>query len=122
MSCSCLRPLTLLDLVAANDAQLAAHSVIMLRIFYRRQGGFADRSVWITLVRGVLAAAGMAFLAAAAWFGVERLGLPPSLAQRTLSVAVPGAVGLVAYFWLAERLQISELGQAVSLIRQRFKL
>ena len=94
----------------------------MLCIFYRRQGGFADRSVWVTFVRGALAAAGMAFLAAAAWFGVQRLGLAPGLYQRVVSVGVPGAVGLVAYFWLAERLQISELGQAVSLIRQRFKL
>jgi putative peptidoglycan lipid II flippase len=117
-----LRPLTLVDLVAANDAQLAAHALVMLRVFYRRQGGFADRSVWVTFVRGVLAAAGMALLAAAAWLGVDRLGLAPGLAQRALSVVVPGAVGLVAYFWLAERLQISELSQAIALVRQRFKL
>jgi putative peptidoglycan lipid II flippase len=115
------RPLTLLDLVAANDAQLAAHALVMLRVYHRRQGGFADRSVWVTFVRGALAATGMTLLAAAAWYGVQRLGLAPGLAQRALSVAVPGLVGLVAYFWLAERLQISELGQAIALVRQRFK-
>src|SRR6185369_6811049 len=40
-----LRPLTLIDLVAANDAQLAAHALVMLNLFRRRQGWFADASV-----------------------------------------------------------------------------
>ena len=117
-----LRPLTLLDLVAANDAQLAAHALVMLNLFRRRLGGFADRSVWTTLGRAVLAAAGMACIAAVALFGVTRLGLPPGLLQRLLSVVIPGGVGLVVYFWLAERLQVAELGQALSLLRRRLSL
>ena len=117
-----LRALTLLDLVAANDAQLAGHALVMLNLFRRRLGGFADRSVWTTLGRALLAAAGMACLTAAALFGVNSLGLPPSLWQRLLSVVIPGGVGLVAYFWLAERLQVAELGQALSLLRRRLSL
>jgi putative peptidoglycan lipid II flippase len=117
-----LRPLTLLDLVAANDAQLAAHALVMLNLFRRRQGGFADASVWTTLGRALLAAAGMTLLAGAAWFGVLRLNLPPGFWQRLVSVAVPGGVGLVAYFWLAARLNVAELTQAVALVRRRLSL
>ena len=117
-----LRPLTLLDLVAANDAQLAAHALVMLNLFRRRQGGFADASVWTTLGRALLAAAGMTLLAGAAWFGVLRLNLPLGFWQRLVSVAVPGGVGLVAYFWLAARLKVAELSQAIALVRQRLSL
>src|SRR5262249_8056411 len=96
-----LRPLTLIDLVVANDAQLAAQALVMLNLFRRRLGGFADDSVWHTLVRALLAAAGMTVLAGAALWGVSRLGLAPGFWQRLLGVAVPGAVGVAAYFWLA---------------------
>jgi putative peptidoglycan lipid II flippase len=117
-----LRPLTLLDLVAANDAQLAAHALVMLSLFRRRQGGFSDASVWTTLGRALLAAAGMTLLAGAALFGVLRLNLPAGFWQRLVSVAVPGGVGLVAYFWLAARLKVGELSQAIALVRQRLSL
>ena len=117
-----LRPLTLLDLVAANDAQLAAHALVMLSLFRRRLGGFADVSVWVTLGRAALAALGMTLLTAAALFGVTRLGLAPGFWERLLSVAVPGVVGLIAYFWLAARLNVAELAQAMALVRQRLSL
>jgi putative peptidoglycan lipid II flippase len=117
-----LRPLTLLDLVIANDAQLAAHALVMLNLFRRRLGGFADASVLGTLGRAALAAAGMALLASLALFGVGGLGLAPGLPQRLLAVGAPGLVGLVAYFWLAARLNVAELSQAVSLVRQRLGL
>ncbi len=117
-----LRPLTLLDLVVANDAQLAAHALVMLRLFGRRLGGFSDGSVWTTFVRAALAAGGMALLAGAGLLGTQRLGLAPGLAQRLLSVAVPGAVGLVAYFWLADRLNVGEVRQAANVVRKRLGL
>jgi hypothetical protein len=37
-------------------------------------------------------------------------------------VGVPGLVGVVAYFWLAARLNVAEVAQAVSLVRQRLSL
>lgn len=117
-----LRPLTLLDLVIANDAQLAAHALVMLNLFRRRLGGFGDANVLATLGRATLAAVGMALLAGAALYGIDRLGLAPGLPQRLLSVAVPSLVGLVAYFWLAARLNVAEVAQAVSLVRQRLSL
>jgi putative peptidoglycan lipid II flippase len=119
---SLMRPLNLIDLVVANDAQLAAHALVMLSLFRRRLGGFADASVLVTLGRASLATAGMALLAGGALFAVSGLGLAPSLLQRLLSVAVPGAVGVVAYFWLAARLNVAEVAQAVSLVRQRLSL
>jgi putative peptidoglycan lipid II flippase len=119
---SLLRPLNLIDLVAANDAQLAAHALVMLNLFRRRQGGFADGSVWSTLGRALLAAAGMSVLAGAALWAVQQLNLPAGLVQRLALVAVPGAVGVVAYFGLAARLQVGELAQAIALVRRRLSL
>ncbi len=119
---SWLRPLTLLDLVTANDAQLAAHALIMLNLFRRRLGGFDDRSVWSTLGRASAAAAVMLLFTGAALWAVGLVGLPASFMQRLVSVAVPGGVGLVAYFWLAERLKVAELGQALTLLRRRLGL
>jgi putative peptidoglycan lipid II flippase len=117
-----LRPLTLFDLVAANDAQLAAHALVMLNLFRRRLGGFAGAGLFVTLGRAALAAAGMALLAGAALFAVARLDLAPGLLERLLSVAVPGLVGVVAYFWLASRLDVAELSQALTLVRRRLGL
>ena len=119
---SLLRPLTLIDLVVANDAQLAAHALVMLNLFRRRLGGFGDASVVVTLGRAALASAGMSLLAGAALYGVAALSLAPGLLQRFILVAVPGGVGLVAYFWLAARLNVAEVAQAVTLVRQRLSL
>jgi putative peptidoglycan lipid II flippase len=119
---SWLRPLSLIDLVVANDAQLAAHALVMLNLFRRRQGGFDDGSVWTTLVRALLAAAGMTVLAGAALWAVSLLSLAPGFWQRLVEVAVPGAVGLVVYFWLAGWLKVAELDQAVALVRRRLSL
>jgi hypothetical protein len=41
------------------------------------------------------------------------------LAERLLSVAVPGAVGVLVYFALAARLDIAEVRLAFDLIRRR---
>jgi putative peptidoglycan lipid II flippase len=118
-----LRPLTLIDLVAANDAQLAAHALVMLTLFRRRLGGFTDASVWVTSAKAALAALGMAALVWAALLGVQAvvraLAIPPGLVERLLSVSVPGAVGVAVYFWSAARLDIGEVRTAVGLIRKR---
>ena len=117
-----LRPLTLFDLVFANDAQLAAHALVMLALFRRRMGGFGDASVWATFARAGLASLVMATLAWGASAGVQAINLPAELASRLLAVVLPGTVGVVAYFWLAALLNIGEVRLAVDLIRRRLGL
>jgi putative peptidoglycan lipid II flippase len=114
-----LRPLTLVDLVAANDAQLAGHALVMLALFRRRMGGFADVSVWTTSFKAALAALGMAVLVWAALLGVEAVRLPPGLVERLLRVCIPGAIGVAVYFWSAARLDVGEVRLAMELIRKR---
>ena len=117
-----LRPLTLFDLVFANDAQLAAHALVMLALFRRRMGGFGDASVWATFARAGLASLVMATLAWGASAGVQAINLPAELVGRLLAVVLPGTVGVVAYFWLAALLNIGEVRLAVDLIRRRLGL
>jgi len=119
---SLLRPLMLLDLVIANDAQLAAHALIMLAIFRRRFGGLTNEGVWATLVKALLAAGGMAALAWGVWFGIGLVSLGDGLVRKVLEVVVPGLAGVIGYFWLAARLNISEARLAVSIIRRRLGL
>jgi putative peptidoglycan lipid II flippase len=114
-----LRPLTLIDLVAANDAQLAAHALVMLALFRRRLGGFADSTVWTTLARAALAALVMVALAAGASVGSQAFQVPVVLGRRLLDVFLPGTVGVAVYFWMAARLNIGEVRLAVELIRRR---
>jgi putative peptidoglycan lipid II flippase len=114
-----LRPLTLLDLVTANDGQLAAHALVMLALFRRRLGGFNDASVWATFASAALAALGMGLLTGGALFAVRALGLPNGIVSHAASVASPGAVGVLAYFALAARLNLPEARLALNLIRRR---
>jgi putative peptidoglycan lipid II flippase len=117
-----LRPLTLLDVVAANDAQLAAHALVMLALFRRRLGGFSDRSVWATLMKAALAALGMAALVWAVLLGVNALGFPNGLFQHALAVALPGGAGLLVYFALAARLGLGEVQQFIGLLRRKLRV
>jgi len=117
-----LRPLTLLDLVAANDAQLAAHALVMLALFRRRLGGFTDSSVWVTFAKAALAALGMGALTALAVWGVRAARWPDGLLSRVLEVLLPGSVGLVAYFALAARLNLAEVRLAAGLIRRKLRV
>jgi putative peptidoglycan lipid II flippase len=119
---SLMRPLTLLDLVIANNGQLAAHALIMLALFRRRLGGVGDSSVWNTLAKSMLAAAGMAACAGAAWAGVAVLVPGVGQVARVLAVVIPGFVGVAVYFFLAARLDISEFRLAVSIVRRRLGL
>lgn len=116
---SWLRPLLLIDLVAANDAQLAAHALIMLALFRRRLGGFGDGTVWQTLGRAALAAGGMVVAAWAVLQAVAWLAPGDSLVHKLLAVAAPGLAGVAVYFGLAARLNIPEARLAVSMIRRR---
>jgi hypothetical protein len=72
--------------------------------------------------RVLLASLAMAALTLAALWAAQRLALPTPLAQRLLEAAVPGLVGVVTYFWLAERLNVAEVRLALGLLRQRLGL
>jgi len=117
-----LRPITLIDLVFANDGQLAAHALVMLALFRRRLGGFGNPEVWLTFVKAGLASGVMAVLAWGTLAGIQFIGIPVGLVGRLLNVALPGLVGVVVYFWLAARLHIGEVNLAVSLIRKKFNV
>ncbi len=121
-SVSLIRPLMLLDLVIANDAQLAAHALIMLALFRRRLGGFNDPAVWGALHKAALAAGGMTLIAWGAWAGLEQLGLSDGLPLRVLNVFGPGLVGVIVYFFLAARLNIHEVRLAAAIVRRRLGL
>lgn len=122
LAVSLIRPLTLFDLVIANDAQLAAHALVMLALFRRRLGGFEDGSVWWTLAKATLAAAGMTFASALASYGLGLAGMGDGALRRILAVAAPGLAGVASYFFLAARLNISEVRLAVALVRSRIGL
>jgi hypothetical protein len=95
---------------------------VMGALVSRRVGGFRHTSLGLTVARVLLASVLMAALTLAAWWGVQRLALPSLFVQRLLEAAVPGLVGVVTYFWLAERLNVSEVRLAVGLVRQRLGL
>ena len=119
---SLFRPLNLIDLVFANDAQWAAHALVMLALFRRRLGGFDGHDVWPALGRVLLASALMGACVWAALAAMQSLALPAGLLGRVLTVGVPGAVGVVVYFFLAARLRIAEVSLAVELIRKRLRV
>ncbi len=121
-SISLLRPITLIDMVAANDAQLAAHALVMLALFRRRLGGFGAADVWGTFAKAALVSLVMAALTGVALLGVRGLNVPAGLVGHTLAVLVPGAVGFTVYVWLAARVGIGEVASALSLIRRRLGL
>jgi hypothetical protein len=52
--------------------------------------------------------------------GVGWVGLGDGFPRKLLFVLGPGLVGVIVYFWLAARLNISEVRLAVSLVRKRF--
>jgi putative peptidoglycan lipid II flippase len=117
-----LRPLGLFSLMLADSVKQITHALVMGALVSRRVGGFGRTTLWPTVGRVLLASLFMAALTLAALWGVQRLALPSLFLQRLLEAAVPGVVGVVAYFWLAERLNVSEVRLAVGLVRQRLGL
>jgi putative peptidoglycan lipid II flippase len=114
--------LNLYALMLADSAKQITHALVMGALLSRRLGGFRGTHLWPTLAKVVLASLIMAGLAAAALVLSERLPLAPGLFQRLLSALLPGAVGMVVYFWLAYRLNIAEVRAAMALIRRRLSL
>ena len=117
-----LRPLGLFSLMLADSVKQITHALVMGVLVSRRVGGFRATTLWSTVGRVLAASLVMAALTLAAWWGVQGLALPSVFVQRVLNVAVPSLVGVVSYFWLAERLNVSEVRLAVGLVRQRLGL
>jgi putative peptidoglycan lipid II flippase len=117
-----LQTLGLFSLMLADSVKQITHAGVMGVLVSRRVGGFRRTSLWPTVGRVLLASVIMAALTFAAWWGVQRLALPSVFVQRLLEAAVPGLVGVVTYFWLAQRLNVSEVRLAFGLLRQRLGL
>jgi putative peptidoglycan lipid II flippase len=117
-----LRPLGLFSLMLADSVKQISHALVMGALVSRRVGGFRRTTLWSTVGRVLLASLAMGALTLAAWWGVQRLALPSRFVQRLLEVGVPGLVGVVTYFWLAQRLNVAEVRLAVALLRQRVGL
>jgi putative peptidoglycan lipid II flippase len=117
-----LRPLGLFSLMLADSLKQITHALVMGVLVSRRVGGFRRTTLWPTVGRVLLASLAMAALTLAALWAAQRLALPTPLAQRLLEAAVPGLVGVVTYFWLAERLNVAEVRLALGLLRQRLGL
>ncbi len=111
--------LGLLALMLADSAKQITHALVTGAGLSRRLGGFRGTGLWPTLGKVVLASLVMAALTALALALVERLPLSPGLLQHALSALVPGAVGVLAYFWLAGRLGVGEVRTVLQLLLRR---
>lgn len=114
-----LPALGLLALMLADSAKQITHALVTGAGLSRQLGGFRGTGLWPTLGKVVLASLAMAALAALALALVERLPLAPGLLQHALSALAPGLVGVLAYFWLAGRLGVSEVRTVFQLLRRR---
>jgi putative peptidoglycan lipid II flippase len=117
-----LRPLGLFSLMAADAVKQITHALVTGALLAGRVGGFRRTTLWPTLAKVVLASAVMAGCAWGALQGVQFLALPANTVGRALLVGVPGAVGVVVYFFLATRLHIAEVHLAVEMIRRRLRV
>ncbi len=117
-----LKPLGLFSLMLADSVKQISHALVMAALVSRRLGGFRRTSLWPTVGRVLAATAVMAALTWGTLWLVQRVALPSLFLQRVLEAAVPGLVGVVTYFWLADRLDVSEVRLAIGLVRQRLGL
>lgn len=114
--------LGLLCLMLADSIKQIAHALVTGGLLSRRLGGFRGTPLWPTLLKIGLASLMMCAVTAGALLTVQALRLPETLLGRALSVGVPSTLGLIAYFALAIRLDISEARLALDLIRKRLRV
>jgi putative peptidoglycan lipid II flippase len=113
--------LGLLALMLADSAKQITHALVTGAGLSRRLGGFRGTGLWPTLGKVSAASLAMAVIAGALLALVERLPLAPGLLWQGLSALVPGALGALAYFWLADRLGVREVRTVLNLIRRRLR-
>ncbi|MCC7358814.1 MAG: murein biosynthesis integral membrane protein MurJ [Anaerolineales bacterium] len=104
-----LQPLGLLALMLADSAKQITHALVTGAALGHKLEGFGGTSLWPTLGKVALASAVMAGLAALTLLALDRLPLGAGLLHKGLSALIPGGVGVVAYFWLAHRLNVAEV-------------
>lgn len=112
----------LLALMLADSAKQITHAVVTGALLSRRVAGFRGSGLWPTLGRVLVASLAMGALAAGMLWALQSASLPPGGARPWLEAFLPGGLGLVAYFWLADRLGIGEVRLALSLVRRRLGL
>ena len=117
-----IRTLGLFSLMLADSLKQITHALVMGALVSRRVGGFRGTGLWSTLARVLVASLVMAALTAGAWWLTRLVSLPAVPLQRLLEAAGPGLVGVVTYFWLAERLNVAEVRLAIGLVRRRLGL
>ncbi len=107
-------------LVAANTAQFALHTVLMLWFGRGMLGrpGFID--VGAIVVRAGFASLGMGIVVWVIWWQVDRL-IGGSVVGELINVVVPVAAGIVTYGVAARLLGLSELDQFLETVTTRLK-
>ena len=116
-----LRPLGMLGLVLADSAKHFSHAVTMLILTQRRIGSLADLRLGQTAARALLAGGVMTGLAALTLYGLSRFVSISGLLGGLLAVAIPGAVGVLAYLACASLLRIEEISYLGRLVRDRLR-
>jgi putative peptidoglycan lipid II flippase len=109
----------LLSLMLADSAKQITHALVTGGLLAGPVGGFRRTGLWATLGKVALASAVMAGLALAALAGVQRLAPGDGFLAHLLAAVVPGGLGALAYFWLAERLNVAEVRLALGMARRR---
>ena len=121
MALALLRPLGMLGLVLADSAKHFSHAVTMLILTQRRIGNLADLRLGQTAARALLAGGVMTGLAALTLYGLTRFVSISGLLGGLLAVAIPGAVGVLAYLACASLLRIEEISYLGRLVRDRLR-
>ncbi len=115
------REMLLTDLMIANAVQLWFHMLMMWYLLHRAVGSLRGHALTSTTFKALGASIVMAGVAWLAWQGVQQLPLPDNIISEALQVAIPGAVGALTYFFLANLLKISEVNQIVEIVQRKLK-
>lgn len=105
-------------LVAANTAQFALHTALMLWFGRAMVGRSGFRALGSTFWRAGLASGVMGAVAWVVWAGVDRVATA-GVTGELLSVIVPVAAGVVIYGVMARALGIGELDQVLGTLQRR---
>lgn len=117
-----LRPLGLFSLMLADSIKQIVHALVTGFLLSRRVEGFGRAGLWPTLGKVLVASLMMAALTWGVGAGLARVALPPGFVRHLAAAALPGLIGVVAYFWLAARLGITEVTLVLGVIRQKLRL
>jgi len=107
-------------LVLASSAQLTFNAAVTGLLLWRSLGGLRGQAVGSTALKAGLGAGLMGVVSFATWAGMERLlPAPGTLIGQILALAVPGALGGLAYAATLWYLRVGELDLVLGLVRRR---